>query len=522
MHTTGLTSPYFDQFADFEWDRWQDQAYRESFIQRLMLRLGKYEWLKRKLPSSSFPYHHDVFHLAVLHGLPTSQAMAFQQAWSNQKEILGTKKLNIEKYESRDWISIATFDKCAAHLIRDSQVCKRLAQLASLEPLGPHGQWIFLPKTSSPTEEADMDIEMETTAPAPPPRHLSLPSAPKETSVTVLHVEDSQPPSLAQPVQTLHTNEVSLNHLSITSSDTAPSLSPIVSWTIPECKKLEHVRLLRSIGHERGNYIGQVGPCEFKFGLTEKDFGARTDQHTKDFDKFCLVWAQHCFNSTRAEALFKKDPRIQPRLVKKTTAKNRHREIIQIDTMCTEAVIKEIYSSYVQQVNEQETAKFGASTAVTSSLRGVFSPPQSANHDGAAVAAAPHPASSSDHISLEREKLEFEKEKWRAEIKLREAEIELQKQQMQYQSTAADAATILSRIKQYTSPTELPGIPKGIKIDGSKTIGQVSPITNQVIRQFSNIYQTQQNCLDLRLNRKHLVEALDLGKVYRGFKWIRL
>ena len=68
-----LTSPYFDHFYDFDWERWQDLPYRKAFTNKLMLRKQKVGWLKRLLPGAVLPHHFDLMHLAILHGLPESK-----------------------------------------------------------------------------------------------------------------------------------------------------------------------------------------------------------------------------------------------------------------------------------------------------------------------------------------------------------------------------------------------------------------------------------------------------------------
>lgn len=440
-------SPYFDHFRDFDWERWQDLPYRKAFTHKLMLRKQKLDWLKRSLPGAVLPHHFDLMHLAILHGLSESQTNQFQSAWVAQKQLLQEylTDLKIESYHGRDWITIPTFDKCVACLIPDSPTCVRLTHLSTSEVLeGPF--W----KSSADDE----------------PEEVFTPPAVTEIIVP-------PPPSIEHR-----------------------SLSPVASWQIPECKKLEHIRLIQVIGHERGNYIGQVGPFEFKFGLTGS-LGARTGQHTKDFDQFCLVWAQHCFDPTKAEALFKRDPRIMPRLVKKTTQKNRHREIIQIDATCTESSIKEIYNYYVQQVNDGERAKFTEKVDDTSEVE----PPSRFE-----------PSHSADYIAFERERLAFEKEKWKAEMELRQQELQLRRQE----SAAYDAATILTRLKSYQVPQDPPSPRRTNKV------AQVSAVTNKVIRQFQSIPHAQKSCTKLRLDAKTLAAAINAGVAYRGYRWLRL
>lgn len=547
-----ITSPYFsvDHFSDFDWRLWQCTAYRKRFLDQVMLRLRKFHWIQRGMPAAILPSHLEVSKLAILHGLPEAELPAFQKKWSSMKSTLyQCEDIDLQHYNHADWMTIPAFDKIVASMITESPTCRRLADLAASEVLHK-GQWKHARVDHPPREEhakvttARNETETQnneqgiTCVPSPANVTIELRTAPikyvaatTNTNTVVPTVPKAQPsPSTHHPL-----------------IDTP--LSPS-TWRIPDCKALEHIRLINTMGRERGNYIGQVGPCEYKFGLTDKDFNLRASQHTRDFDQFCLVWAEHCSNSTRAEALFKKDPRIQPRLIRKTTNKNRHREIVVIDAHCTESSIKQIYSYYVKLVNDEEREKLIASaTSTTDETDG------SNNNSDVSVgqqfsSLSMGAATNADYIALEREKLNFEREKFEKEHALKLKEMALQEQERsqrqpayqqqpqaydnrrdeRYWASDMDAASILLQMHNYynaqqstpketTERSDAPMKPRRYETRHA-AVHQLCPITNRVLRTFRSLGTAcAAGDRPQQLNRKQLIGAIEKGTLYQGFKW---
>ena len=481
-----LTSRFFDPFHDFDWDQWASNDYRTKYTKQMMIRFQKIPWLQRQIPSGLLPHHFEICQLAVLHGLPENDIPKFKDHWQRTRHIYANcPDANIHHYVSSDWMTIATFDKCVAELITQSTFCQKLAQLSSVERL----HLGFWKKTPQEAQSAPVDTIVK----------------PLSTVSSSSGVVDNTPRTAAE-------------------DDTRPLETVITQWQIPQCKMLEHVRLLRMTGRERGNYIGQIGPCEYKFGLTDKDFGARTDQHLKDFDQFCLVWAQHCFNASRAEMLFKKDPRIMSRLIKRNTNKNRHREIIQIDANCTEFTIKQIYQEYVQMVNNEERTKMNTAGATTD-----FERPETSD--------SPEPVlnhSTMQMLELERQKLAFEKEKWQHEVNIRMKELEIKSMQLKQEQeriTAATAAVVAASEKQPThNAIELDAArvlchmqndhrKRVEKTSTKRCIEQISPITDQIIHRFANLKQVQRRWPALMLSKKDLLRSMKSNSIYKGWRW---
>lgn len=482
---------------------WQSATYRHKFLHTVMLRMKKFHWMHRSIPHTIFPRHWEVTQLAILHGLPENDISQFNVQWTKVRATIHMfEDVDLQSYNHQDWITIAAFDKCCASLIPQSPICARLASLAAQEIL-VKGTW------------RDRKSETPEVPPALPPR--SPPLEPAE-------VQHKETPKVVAA-------ETTTTVITVTDGPADPA--PLERWVVPECKVLEHVHLIRSIGHERGNYIGQIGPKQYKFGLTDKDFVARSGQHSKDFDQFVLVWAQHCSNSTRAEALFKNDPRIRCRLIRKTTLKNRHREIILIDELCNESAIKTIYGEYVKLVNDEERSKLlgGGGTENTESAPAVqqeHRPQQPSN----------------EYMELERERLAFEKDKFEKEYALRLREIELQASRTKEQERAEDekkktaalppqptylpsdldAALILSRLRDYCQKRNAFDDPKRKKLKKGKLTGSimmVSPITEHIISCYQTPTEACKMLRHLKLQPKGVEHALQTGALYSGYYWKR-
>ncbi len=142
---------------------------------------------------------------------------------------------------------------------------------------------------------------------------------------------------------------------------------PVQQWTICLAKRLEHERLLRTMGNSRGNYIAQIGPLDFKFGSTDRSIMDRTTEHVKDFTHFYLIFAEHCANTSMAESQFKLDPLIKKRRKNMRTERNNHTEIVTVDEDVTETTLKALYLKYIQQVDAKERFVLNAKYAATAS-----------------------------------------------------------------------------------------------------------------------------------------------------------